>query len=71
MMHSMIHAPKTARFTGVGQACIGGNHRAATATIGALANVERSMVRPPPALTLENSASCYKINVEPDLGFKK
>ena len=71
MMHSMIHAPKTIRFMGVGQACIGGNNMAATETIGTLVNVKRSMLHPPPVLTLKTSAGCYKMNVEPDLRFLK
>jgi hypothetical protein len=71
MMHSMIHVPKTIRFIGVGQTCTGGNGRAATDMPRALVNVRRSMLHPPPALTLKTSAGCHKIDVEPDLKFLK
>lgn len=71
MMHSMIHAAKTIRFMGLGQACMGGNDMATTETIGILANVKRSILHPPPVLTLKTSAGCYKMNVEPDLNFLK
>jgi len=70
-MHNMIHALKTIRFMGVGQICIGGSGRAATDMLGALVDVRRSMLHPPPALTLETSAGRYKIDVEPDLKFLK
>jgi len=70
-MHSMIHTPKTIRFMGVGQVCIGDNGRASIVMLGNLADVKRPMLSPPPALTIETSAGCYKIDVEPDLKFFK
>ncbi len=50
---------------------MGGNDMATTETIGILANVKRSILHPPPVLTLKTSAGCYKMNVEPDLNFLK
>jgi hypothetical protein len=41
-----------ARFTGMGQAYMGGNENVATKTGGTLTNVGRCMVSPPPTLTV-------------------
>ncbi len=67
----MIHTPMTIRFIGVGQVCIGDNDRTSIVMPGILTGVIRSTLSPPPALTRETSAGCYKIDVEPDLKFLK
>jgi hypothetical protein len=54
---------------GTGQACIGGNDKMATETIGTLTNVGRCMVPPPPTLACEASAGYDKAIRELELRF--